>query len=63
MAKMKSKTKTPTSGTRAAIMKPVGWQRQRPMRVGDKFTSRQHGKKVILQCTGVMPSYKAKRVS
>ena len=40
----------------------VGWQRQRPMKVGDKFTSRQHGKKVILQCTGVMPSYKAKRI-
>jgi hypothetical protein len=53
MAKLKPKKK---------IVKPVGWQRQRPMRVGDKFTSRQHGKKVILQCTGVMPSYKAKRI-
>ena len=43
------------------IVKPVGWQRQRPMRVGDKFTSRQHGKKVVLVCPGVIPSYKAKR--
>jgi hypothetical protein len=52
----------PKAKPKKKIVKPTGWQRQRPMRVGDKFTSRQHGKKVILQCTGVMPSYKAKRI-